>query len=1078
MLDWLINHEVSIGGMYLSCSREVLERCDSLGVLPVGYNGYLENDDCTCLTNWGDNQLSRDVLTRRLSCDDGDFEFRIANGVLRGYRGNSEHVTVPAGVSEVMGGFEGNKTIRTITLPEGVVSIGDGLHHPFAGCSNLERVAIPSTIKQIEWKSFNGCNSLVSIDIDQRCKKYFSIDGVAVEKQHLGIQEAYFPTKRFSGGTLAVPDGLCHVDAVFTAPVSTVKKLVLPKSIDYTQMLTENNWGSLETIEVPSGSRKYRFTGGAFIRLNTQFTDGKRRNVLVSCLPTRNEKVFEAPAKTGSIESWAFRNCKNLEKIILPESVVRIERYAFSGIGKAVHLVLPQKLEYVFDCECDIVLFGGSFDGFTGVVEYPGATLPFGPKAFGWSNEPDVVLMLPNIPPSEVPSALKKTAAIGYMMLRARGDVIEDSVSEAYAKYIKYNKKKLLEAMPVHEEVATYLMEEGLLTARDLPTAISIAEEAGNNGLVARLQKYSDAPKKPRTRKKTTVKKQTVPVEPLVAEWLQKVKVDPTIKRAVKSGLPLASGEGECSPEALQLLIELCSFPRKHAYSTAKNSSYEHECLDYLVEDGNAFGPGSSWLAEDERLTKPRGTWEAIREIRSWFDKDVLSERLEKLFFDDKLELALVALGFLGNDAAIRRLTKEIPEWESYALYGYRGRKDISIVRGAMMYNDSLEVVRYFAPIKKTSGYTTTSLLKGYASIRRTTEDALMSKLLPVEMGDTPSQSGATGSLTFDKEGRAVINLGTKTVTATIGEDLKITLFDDADGKAVRSLPKRGVELEVYEREKARLAALRKSIRDVVKQWKDLLFDDYLSGSKRGVEDWKGTYLDNPILRSIARLIVWSQGKKTFTVSGTALIDSAGKPYKLSTVKVRVAHPMEMNASDVEAWRNYFARNGLKQPFEQVWERVVDEASIKPDRYAGCPMPFFRFKGREKTGIRVSDFDFHNDIQIDFVAADCKGRTKRLDWHRHRIEMNDRFEIEDFGLYRYSRKANHLIAYLDKCSIYPRIVNNDMTLLESLDGCTLAQLIDYTNLATENGATEIAAALLSYREEHFPEYGSVDSLLL
>lgn len=40
------------------------------------------------------------------------------------------------------------------------------------------------------------------------------------------------------------------------------------------------------------------------------------------------------------------------------------------------------------------------------------------------------------------------------------------------------------------------------------------------------------------------------------------------------------------------------------------------------------------------------------------------------------------------------------------------------------------------------------------------------------------------------------------------------------------------------------------------------------------------------------------------------------------------------------------------------------------------------------------------------------------------------------------------------------------------------QLIDYIGVAAEGGAMELSAALLEYKNEHFPEYCSVKSLLL
>ena len=53
-----------------------------------------------------------------------------------------------------------------------------------------------------------------------------------------------------------------------------------------------------------------------------------------------------------------------------------------------------------------------------------------------------------------------------------------------------------------------------------------------------------------------------------------------------------------------------------------------------------------------------------------------------------------------------------------------------------------------------------------------------------------------------------------------------------------------------------------------------------------------------------------------------------------------------------------------------------------------------------------------------------------------------------------------------------------MTVMDELGGAMLADIIDYVRVASESNATELAAALLEYREEHFPEYGSVESLLL
>ena len=60
--------------------------------------------------------------------------------------------------------FYNIKTLKTITLPEGLTSTGSSC---FNGCSALERATLPSTLKTIDMLSFQSCTSLESIDLPE-----------------------------------------------------------------------------------------------------------------------------------------------------------------------------------------------------------------------------------------------------------------------------------------------------------------------------------------------------------------------------------------------------------------------------------------------------------------------------------------------------------------------------------------------------------------------------------------------------------------------------------------------------------------------------------------------------------------------------------------------------------------------------------------------------------------------------------------------------------------------------------------------------------------------------------------------
>jgi hypothetical protein len=156
----------------------------------------------------------------------------------------------------------------------------------------------------------------------------------------------------------------------------------------------------------------------------------------------------------------------------------------------------------------------------------------------------------------------------------------------------------------------------------------------------------------------------------------------------------------------------------------------------------------------------------------------------------------------------------------------------------------------------------------------------------------------------------------------------------------------------------------------------------------------------------------------------------------------------------------------LKQPFSQIWEPAVDKTTIKEDRYAGCLIPFYRFRGQSKHGINVEDYDFHNEIYIEF--DECNASVERIDWRRHDIRNEDNFEVTSFSFNKYTRKVNHIVAYLDNITIIGRILKDDTSIAPFLPQFTVAQIAEFIKLASENKCSAVTAILLDYRQKNFP----------
>ena len=353
-------------------------------------------------------------------------------------------------------------------------------------------------------------------------------------------------------------------------------------------------------------------------------------------------------------------------------------------------------------------------------------------------------------------------------------------------------------------------------------------------------------------------------------------------------------------------------------------------------------------------------------------------------------------------------------------------------------------------------------LLGRYAQMRGTTEGNLLDTVL-YDFG-------------FDENGTKTYDMGGKTIRVLLNNDLSLSLLDVEKGKVIKSIPKKDVDLECYSAVNADFTETKKNVKKAAKNKSDRLFREFLDGTETPVEKWKTAYLSNPLLRQAANLLVWEQAGKTFTLKDGQPIDSAEQPCTIGNATIVVAHPMEMTAADVTAWQKYFISHGLKQPFNQIWEPVRKLEEIRKNRYAGCMIPYYRFLHQEKHGIFVQDNDYHNEIEISL--EDCAADIDRIDWRRHEISPEDRFEIKKFSVRRYTRQANHIVAYLDRITVWDRVRQDDVGVMDIMDGFTLAQITEFIKVATENNCTNVTALLLDYKNQNFADFDPMEEFSL
>ena len=153
----------------------------------------------------------------------------------------------------------------------------------FLDCSNLRNISLPQGVMQIALFAFNGCSSLVSIEVDDKNGVYASKDGVLFTKD--GTKLLRFPPGRKN------------------------REYIVPEGVKSIENSTFEGCKNLQSITLPDGV--------------TSIGD----SAFEGC---KNLKYIILPESLTSIERQAFKDCSRLESITLPEGVTSIGNYGRS----------------------------------------------------------------------------------------------------------------------------------------------------------------------------------------------------------------------------------------------------------------------------------------------------------------------------------------------------------------------------------------------------------------------------------------------------------------------------------------------------------------------------------------------------------------------------------------------------------------------------------------------------------------------------------------------------------------------------------------------------------------------------
>lgn len=321
----------------------------------------------------------------------------------------------------------------------------------------------------------------------------------------------------------------------------------------------------------------------------------------------------------------------------------------------------------------------------------------------------------------------------------------------------------------------------------------------------------------------------------------------------------------------------------------------------------------------------------------------------------------------------------------------------------------------------------------------------------------------------IDKDGQKALTLGDKTVYVQLQDDLSFMIKVPGKDKLAKTLPKANVDEKTYSEANEAFKLLKKNAKKIIKAQTNALLVSFLKGDGRKAKTWQNTYLVNPLLKHIGKLVVWKQNTTLFTIGEHGLIDINGCEVQLDNSPIYLAHPMDISKEELEDWKHYFVSNNLKQPFKQLWEQVIDLKQVQENRYEGAEISAYKFSGKEIHGISSYGLTSYSD-EFGFRLQDV--HLDYLDKISDPYDVGSfYYELQKVQIITKSKYANHIISLLDdwtfEALIEPMIKDKDITFRGRLNTFTKEQIDSILEAANKLQEPEITAFLLQYKNEHF-----------
>lgn len=222
--------------------------------------------------------------------------------------------------------FYNTPSLRHIDLPDSLIKIGKS-----AFCqSGIEQLTIPNNVKSILPAAFNSCSRLLSLTIGK------SVETIARANECYNLREIY----NLSSLTITAGSNDCGGIALYAKDVYTSLESTSKIETDQNGFVFYNDNGEYELLSYDRTKKD--------IVLPDSY-NGKTYAINYAFYYDKNIERLVVPESITNLIARAFQGCENLKEILLPNSITEIKPSTFSSCYSLTKVTLSNKLISIGD---------------------------------------------------------------------------------------------------------------------------------------------------------------------------------------------------------------------------------------------------------------------------------------------------------------------------------------------------------------------------------------------------------------------------------------------------------------------------------------------------------------------------------------------------------------------------------------------------------------------------------------------------------------------------------------------------------------------------------------------------------